>query len=652
MDSNDKTDDGSQSTHDVDNDNLIGKITHHETSPDSNAVSAAQENIKEMSNTPDLTEAEKANLAPEHTLPPIQKHHRDWTKYILAALLIILAFAIGVFGTLLLTKNNQRSSQTNTPRQTSEASSSNATESKTPVTPVKDAAVWLETPQKMAIQPVFTDQWFKDSYQSAEPPVKIEDVLSFYKIGSINSDDLIIASVSDGPFGYTLLFKKSGNSYTLYQQHSNAFYSNTEGAQPEYQGPGLTAAVKIDKTSQIADIVAPNSIKIGEQSFTVSQNGALGVDFIATKAPTNDYLNYVVSKTIPEGTIYEAVTKDEAAYKVSYYTLMTKDHRMHPYVMDGAIFNMNNTVQPITWNGGIKNTLAYASAVGGCSFSQATEIGKNLKEDNLVVSGKSAEGANVYMLKDVNHPLLLKHYEEYKEITKYNNTLPTEENNLTIEQFKQKNGIYIAKDGIGRWIVMTNPNYFPSGGCAKPVVYLYPTVATITNVSVGANVTLSDPLYPAGGWKAVLAHADGSLLYQGKPYESLFWEGYGKGAYPEITAGTFVKLSDVEQKIRSDLTIQGLNAKEINDFWAFWSTKVPQKNYVRLTWFSKQQLQTLAPLYVAPRPDTVIRVFLDMEGVDEPYALAPQKFITPKRNGFTVVEWGGLARDGSVPKLK
>jgi hypothetical protein len=44
-------------------------------------------------------------------------------------------------------------------------------------------------------------------------------------------------------------------------------------------------------------------------------------------------------------------------------------------------------------------------------------------------------------------------------------------------------------------------------------------------------------------------------------------------------------------------------------------------------------------LNITPTPDTVIRVMMDWKAIDEPIGIPEQKLITPKRNGFTVVEW-------------
>jgi hypothetical protein len=104
--------------------------------------------------------------------------------------------------------------------------------------------------------------------------------------------------------------------------------------------------------------------------------------------------------------------------------------------------------------------------------------------------------------------------------------------------------------------------------------------------------------------------------------------------------------------MRTQLAEQGLNEKEASDFMAFWESKIPATPYVRLSWLGTPAMEKLAPLYVSPMPDTRIRIFLDMEGLDSNVSIAPQTLHSSTRRGFTVVEWGGLARDGSVPRLQ
>ena len=86
----------------------------------------------------------------------------------------------------------------------------------------------------------------------------------------------------------------------------------------------------------------------------------------------------------------------------------------------------------------------------------------------------------------------------------------------------------------------------------------------------------------------------------------------------------------------------GLNAKEIADFRDFWLAKMPTTPYTRLTWLTTGEMNTLAPLAVSPKPDTMIRVFLDFAGLSSKENISPQILPHYDRNGFTLVEWGGL----------
>ena len=162
-------------------------------------------------------------------------------------------------------------------------------------------------------------------------------------------------------------------------------------------------------------------------------------------------------------------------------------------------------------------------------------------------------------------------------------------------------------------------------------------------MKVGADVKISIPTYdPTTGWQGV-ARPDGSLTIAGNTYNSLFWEGPGYGEYPAIVSGTIVPTSMAVGVIRTQLQELGLTEKESADFLEYWSDKMPNKPFTRLTWLTTSQLNELAPLAITPKPDTLIRVFLDYSGLDTPMDLPKQELLTIPRNGFTVVEWGGLS---------
>jgi len=248
--------------------------------------------------------------------------------------------------------------------------------------------------------------------------------------------------------------------------------------------------------------------------------------------------------------------------------------------------------------------------------------------------GTTKGGVSLY--KSTNEKLIRFLYDEY--IVGRGNDV------ISYEKFRDGPNNLIFMDGLGRWNLLVNSEYGTAAECAKPVIYLYPRVETLVDVRVGARVRVSEPTYDSSrGWEGVLARPDGRLTYRGKDYDSLYWDGLGYGEYPSVEGvGVIVRQKDMVAVIRAQLAAQGLNAKEIKDFVAFWGDNLPKGEYVKLSWLSLAQIDRLAPLSVVPRPESVIRVFLDAESVPVPVELAGQKFTAPRRNGFTLVEWGGL----------
>lgn len=47
------------------------------------------------------------------------------------------------------------------------------------------------------------------------------------------------------------------------------------------------------------------------------------------------------------------------------------------------------------------------------------------------------------------------------------------------------------------------------------------------------------------------------------------------------------------------------------------------------------------PLEINPNPDSIIRIMMTFKGLDNPIDVKEQELVTPERNGFVAVEWGG-----------
>lgn len=335
------------------------------------------------------------------------------------------------------------------------------------------------------------------------------------------------------------------------------------------------------------------------------------------------------------------------AWKPEYGDIQTRfiylqlpDNTLISYNLDFD-FVSDDYIPHITWSDGTTNATYFNTGIrgtGGCGGS----IGSVIQEPSDLLSNLQPAGMinqtrysnkTIYRITDINNLAMNFMYESYKV---------GRDDTISLDEFATKPTHFLWQDNMGDWHIFTSGDYSSLAECAKPVIYLYPQTKQDVSVSVGADITKSDPLYPSNGW-LVTASPDGILSYQGKEYDSLFWEGIGHGQYPNYKdQGVVVPQGEVVSTIQSQLETLGLNQKETHDFLTFWTDKLPQTPYVRLTWLTTEDMNSLAPLTVHPRPDTAIRVFLESEGLYQPKQLTPQKLTAIQRHGFTLVEWGGL----------
>ncbi len=176
---------------------------------------------------------------------------------------------------------------------------------------------------------------------------------------------------------------------------------------------------------------------------------------------------------------------------------------------------------------------------------------------------------------------------------------------------------------------------------AKPVIYLYPeqTEEVSVELEYDGDLTCTYPEYN-GGWQ-VTAYPDGTLTDQetGKTYNYLFWEGTDKNEY-DLTKGFVVPGEDTAEFLEEKLTALGLNERERNEFIVYWLPRM-QDNEYNLIAFQGQEYTEHARLKISPEPDSILRVFMAYQPLDEPVDVPEQELAPFVREGFTVVEWGG-----------
>lgn len=321
-----------------------------------------------------------------------------------------------------------------------------------------------------------------------------------------------------------------------------------------------------------------------------------------------------------------------------------------------------NTTKEFTFTSHVGDepvTKEYSLSAGGCGFgfgaclhlTTATED----EEGDLVQSGRLGD-MDTYTFKSLDYDQeayeagvvagtltgdAINAYYEYKMQTEYDES---DAEPMTIEEFFGDDFAFFLKLDNGKYLLVRDATYTPAVECGKPVIYLYPTTDTIVNVKVGVEeFTVTEPLYGSNGW-TVLAKPSGLLtnLADNLTYPYLFWEGksYGNLSAP---LGWTLKKSEVDAKLPVALAGMGLNKKEIADFMEFWGPKLAelQNQYIEFSFIEQKVFDKIAPLYITPKPDNILRVFMYYRGVNEP-GLSMKKYRAHSRNGFTVVEWGGI----------
>ncbi len=183
-------------------------------------------------------------------------------------------------------------------------------------------------------------------------------------------------------------------------------------------------------------------------------------------------------------------------------------------------------------------------------------------------------------------------------------------------------------------------------GCyGKPVIYLYPEVRTMVDVSIltAGKIVVSNPDYPAGGWKNVLAEPNGALTYEGKKYRELFYETQVKNDWrPKV--GIIIKSNLLEQKLGELVYQLGLEENEKKEFLDFWLPRLRalKSNYVLFSLIDTETKEANDKVFINPQPDTRIEFIAYFKPLALPIVIKPLELPTrPIRRGFTTVEWGG-----------
>ena len=514
-----------------------------------------------------------------------------------------------------------------TPTPTPETNSSQVTQFGT--------ITWLTQPQKVSSLPILKDT--KDFDTESPEGILFFSKINFYLVANFSDgSQLIKITLPSGEkdtnefFTYHIV-KHNDGKFSLVRSNYFDYSDDSDYYTDEFKKYLISSVESIDLN--ITGLNPPKTINYND-SF-------LKLDYFYYKS-FETLSNPKLIKTTNDGdfyVVYSLKKNIEEVYTQSFY-LKSKDGSLFTYSPNYDFINDDRTVK-LQWNENPFSTDQFESRLffNGCGAIDGSDIIKNDSKllENKVIVG-SYNGKNVYQIKDINSHIVQNLYESYKSSHQYDTSYKL----LNINDFSNIKNHFLYQDSFGDWVIFVNQSYTLQAECGKPVIYLYPTKETQVSVKVGAKITKSEPEYPTTGW-TVVAKPNGELSYQNKIYPNLFWEGLGNGLYPNYrNRGIVVSQKDLISTVYKQLSQQGLNTQESADFMDFWQSKLPNTPYVRLTWLGTKDMDILAPLTVDPRPDTKIRIFLEFEGLQNPVKLIPQQLSAPKREGFTLIEWGGL----------
>ena len=185
----------------------------------------------------------------------------------------------------------------------------------------------------------------------------------------------------------------------------------------------------------------------------------------------------------------------------------------------------------------------------------------------------------------------------------------------------------------------TRPSYIED----KPILYLYPEEETEVSVRF-AHPELLTTTYPKynNEWK-VVAQPNGDLRdMNGNYYYGLYWEK--QEDYKEFSDGFYVEKDNAIEFLEEKLETLGLNDRERNEFIMYW-LPILEKNEKNFVHFElTEELQAENVLIISPVPDSLLRINMTVQKVEDDPKLPEQVLPSFERKGFAAVEWGGVSR--------
>ena len=178
-------------------------------------------------------------------------------------------------------------------------------------------------------------------------------------------------------------------------------------------------------------------------------------------------------------------------------------------------------------------------------------------------------------------------------------------------------------------------------GDKKPILYLYPEKEMDISVKV-KKPELLKTTYPKynDGWNVKVKPNGDMKDEDGKYYYALYWDE-DNNTKEEFKEGFYVTKENASEFLEEKLDYIGLNEKEKNEFIMYW-LPILEKNGKNIVRFSfTEELQEKNEIIIEPKPDSLLRVHINIKKVNKKVNIKEQKIKPFNREGYSAVEWGG-----------
>jgi len=197
----------------------------------------------------------------------------------------------------------------------------------------------------------------------------------------------------------------------------------------------------------------------------------------------------------------------------------------------------------------------------------------------------------------------------------------------------------------------------------KPAIYLYPNQTQLVNVKVKTKgfLTYVDPPYDnQKGW-TVEANPNGLLTTTQSlsplTYPYLYYESkLPRSMVKKPEQGWIIKKEHLPKFFESTMPKLGLNQKESKDFKDYWSKTLTTHPYFFIGILDQDLINYLEPLEISPKPDSINRVRLYFQGLENPVTTTEPSVISHQssaeggklkaESNLIVSEWGGVVDTG------